>query len=79
MPEKQPYQWDFDGACCPGKAHFFNQTTFSVGIFQWLPMKRGKGMKRGPVAKRIKGYVSNPEAVYAAARAECERRNGGAQ
>jgi hypothetical protein len=33
-------------------------------VFQWLPKKRGDGLKRGKVIKRFRGYVHNPQPVY---------------
>jgi hypothetical protein len=45
----KPYEWDYDGACDPAKSRSRSMQTFSVGVFQWLPKKSGKGLKRGPV------------------------------
>lgn len=70
----RPYEWDFDGGCAPHRARG-NYSTFTLGVFQWLPKAGGKGLKRGPVAKRFGGYSSDPAPVYARARAEAARRN----
>lgn len=61
----------FDGAFRPGgpgELTCASQNTFSVGVFQILPKANGNGTKRGPVMVRVKGYMSNPDAVYAKAR-----------
>jgi hypothetical protein len=61
---------EFDGSCAPlGREAFSEQKTFSVGIFQWLPKSGGKGLKRSAVKVRVKGSVSDPDKVYAMARA----------
>jgi len=46
----------------------YKQTFFSVGIFQWIPTKDGKGLKRSPVRVRVRGQCLYPEKVYALAR-----------
>ena len=56
--------WDFDGCCAPNSPCAFSNTTFSIGIFQWIPKSDGKGIKRGKVVKRIKGYSSEPAIVF---------------
>ena len=47
--------------------------TFSVGIFQWLPTNPKypsiSAPKKGSTFVRVSGPTSNPEAVYAKARA----------
>lgn len=58
---------DFDGSCSPGKSNV-NYQTFSVGVFQWLLKTDKKSLKRSAVKVRVKGLVSDPEAVYARAR-----------
>jgi hypothetical protein len=73
--EKRAFMWDFDGACKPIGVSFGHYQTFSVGIFQWIPTVDNKGLKRGKVAKRIRGWTSEAEQVYERARAECVRRN----
>lgn len=72
----KPYEYDFSGSCRPvnGQAYCkFN--TFSVGIFQWLPGK--KGLKKSPVKVRVRGYSSNPEMVYEKAREICRKFENG--
>jgi hypothetical protein len=62
---------DFDGACRPGGPGEFVigfQKTFSVGVFEVIPKASGKGTKRGATKVRVKGLVSNPNAVYEKAR-----------
>ncbi len=55
---------DYDGSCAPNAPCAFSHITFSVGIFQWMPKADGKGIKRGKVIKRIKGYSSEPAIVF---------------
>jgi hypothetical protein len=65
MSEPKAYQWDFAGACAPDQPQFSaSWVTFSVGIFQWLPKAGGRGLKRGKVVRRVKGYVSDPQECY---------------
>lgn len=63
----EPYEWDFDGACAPGGG-WATHLTFSLGIFQWVPKSGGKGLKRGKVIKRVKGYMSAPDEAFEKAR-----------
>jgi hypothetical protein len=65
------YQYDFDGNCRPGGSQMFGNSTFSVGIFQWVPKANGKGLKKSAVVKRVRGYVSSPDKVYNKAREIC--------
>jgi hypothetical protein len=46
-----------------------------VGIFQWLPKKRGKGLKRGTVKYRVRGNSDKPTEVYEKAQAICDKYN----
>jgi len=62
---KAPYTWDYWGEYDPahsvyGRGGF----TFSVGVFQWLPKAKGRGVKKGKVVKRFIGFTGNPEQVY---------------
>ena len=59
----------YEGACAPGGgvSCSWNQETFSVGIFEWVPRSCGKGVKRGKVKVRVSGPVDMPERVYARA------------
>jgi len=60
---------DFAGACAPGSVTFAMWDTFSVGVFEWVPMSGGcRGMKRGKVKVRVKGPTSHPDRVAAKAR-----------
>jgi len=67
---KPAFTWDYWGECDPAHSELthYNPTTFSVGVFQWLPKSNGKGVKRGKVVKRITGYVDDPQEVYDKAR-----------
>ena len=69
------YQWDFSGSCAPGNALGWYNHSFSVGIFQWIPKSSGEGLKKSAVIKRVKGLTSDPESVYAQARAICAEKN----
>lgn len=63
--DKKPYEWDYSGACAPGRCGTISgMATFSLGIFQWLPKKSGKGLKRGKVKYRLRGQTYNPKEVY---------------
>lgn len=55
-----------------------SQSTFSVGVFQWVLKANGKGVKRGPVKVRISGNVGDAKLVAAKARAICELLDLGA-
>ena len=79
MNRKQPYRHDFSGHCAP-KARFLAShgtfNSFSVGVFQWIPKTKG-GLKKSPVKYRIRGFVGNPEPVYARAREVCRMFDAG--
>jgi hypothetical protein len=67
---KQEGKHDWSGSCSPGS--FVLNATFSVGIFEWVLTSDGKGLKKTAVKYRIKGYSSNPEAVYARSDEVCD-------
>lgn len=69
---------DFDGSCDPTKrgGGWSGQETFSVGVFEWEPSK--KGLTRGKVKVRVVGLVSEPGRVYAKAREIADRLDAGA-
>lgn len=64
-------QWDFDRQRADD-ASGLQATTFSVGVFQWLPAKRGLKKSR---TIRILGYVTDPERVYEKAEELCLKLN----
>lgn len=64
--------WDFDGVCVPGRWGSTMQQTFSVGVFQWVPMRRGKEVKRSKAVARVSGFVTDEAKIYAKARELCE-------
>lgn len=66
-PLRPPGIHSFDGACLPGHSEPL-WDAFSVGVFEWVPTKSGKGVKRGKVKVRVKGLWCNSEAVFAKAR-----------
>ncbi len=58
------------GACAPTRPHDYSYRTFSVGIFQWVMKNLALGtVRKGSALVRVSGPTSNPEAVYAKARA----------
>jgi hypothetical protein len=54
---------DFDGFCAPKIGQASPWTTFSVGIFEWVAKRNGKGLKRGRVKVRVIGPTSHPDIV----------------
>lgn len=55
-------EWDYDGACAPGRqiAAGQNCETFTLGVFPLVPTKNGRGTKRGKVRYRVRGKSSDP-------------------
>lgn len=78
-PAPEVYKHGFDGSCAPSTpgAGWSGQIGFSVGVFQWLPKSGGKGVKRGPVKIRVKGYMKDADKVYAMANELCAKLNAG--
>ena len=74
---KQAYKHDFSGMCAPNSKGASMHTTFSVGIFQWLPKASGKGLKKSAVKFRIKGSVSESDKVYRTANVFCSQMDVG--
>ena len=72
-PSNEPVagQWDFDRQRADD-ASGLEYTTFSVGIFQWLPARRGLKKSR---TIRVVGYVTEPERVFEKAEELCRRLN----
>ena len=71
------FKHGFDGSCKPGGGQWFNNQTFSVGIFQWLPKSVGKGLKRSAVKYRVKGHCDVAEKVYSRASEICIQLDSG--
>ena len=74
MDRKQVNRHDWSGNCMPGK-DFVSSSTFSVGVFQWVPMSKSWScarLKKSKVIHRVKGKTANPEAVYAKAGEICD-------
>lgn len=69
--EPETYLWDFDRSAWDSKS---GASTFSVGIYQWLPTTSGKGLKKSKTI-RVLGYVAEPERAYAKAQEVCDRLN----
>lgn len=56
----------FDGACVPRVDGYCRWETFSLGIFEAVSGSRG--VKRGKVKVRVKGYTSQPAAAFIVAK-----------
>lgn len=55
----------YDGQCSPRNTQYqWRHDTFSLGIFPLIPRKTKVGYKRGAVIVRVKGWTSDPDAVY---------------
>ena len=59
---------DYSGACAPVSPTRYTHRTFSVGVFEWLQSST-KRPKRSAAKVRVVGLTSDPESVYARARA----------
>jgi len=71
--------YDYDGACKPGpngEGVWAGQHDFSVSIFMWV-RKAYIGLKKAKAVYRVKGAVSNSEAVYRRAEDICDFLNDG--
>ena len=77
--KKEAYKHDFSGSLAPdiNGTTKFRVDTFSVGCFQWLPKKNGKGLKKSAVKFRVRGYVRDAEDVYSAAEKICRELDAG--
>jgi len=75
--DEKAYKHDWSGSCRPHGMCYMANRTFSVGIFQWVPQKNGKGLKKSAVKYRIKGYSSFPNDVYDRADEVCKRMDEG--
>jgi len=71
---KYLYEYDFSGSCAPHCSNS-NYTTFSVGIFQWIPAKNG--LKKSPAIVRIYGWSDRPGEVYKKALEICGQLKDG--
>jgi Ni,Fe-hydrogenase III small subunit len=70
-------QHGYSGSCAPDTGCGIGYSTFSVGIFEVVPTASGKGTKRGPVKVRVRGLMTNPQAVYDAAQRIVEQLDAG--
>ena len=79
MSEPKAYEYSFSGHYAPrGDVSRHSSgwnTTFSFGVFQWLPKSGGKGLKKGKVVKRISGLCADYPLVVAKAQAYCDEMN----
>jgi hypothetical protein len=74
---EEAYNHDFSGSCAPRGSGNFGNTTFSVGIFQWLPKASGNGLKKSVVKFRIKGNTGDSKKVYKIAEHWCKMMDKG--
>lgn len=51
--------------------------TFSVGVFQWVLLASGKGVKRGRVKVRVGGRIGDAHKVAEKAREVCQELDAG--
>jgi len=69
---------EYSGQCAPGNGSMWSNTTFSVGCYEMVPRKRDKSSsKRGPLKVRVRGLVSNSQAVYDKAEEICNQLDAG--
>lgn len=67
----------FDGMWSPKHGKSDGQTTFSLGVFEILPAKDGKGTKRGKVKVRVRGYVNDVDRTYLVAKVIADQLDAG--
>jgi hypothetical protein len=71
-------QHGYSGQCAPHTGCGIGYKTFSLGIFEVVPTASGRGTKRGGAVKvRVRGLVSDPQAVYDAAQRIVEQLDAG--
>lgn len=68
MENKESGKHWISGACIPYEQCYHNWETFSVGIFEWIPTKDKKGLKRGKVKVRVRGNCIDKDEVIDKAR-----------
>jgi hypothetical protein len=73
---KQEGRHDWSGMWDPHQMQG-SHVTFSVGIFQWRDKTFKKGLRRGEVVLRIKGWCSDPQRVYDTAELWCDKLDNG--
>lgn len=71
-------QHGYSGQCAPTDKFWIGYKTFSVGIFEVVTTANGRGTKRGGAVKvRVRGLMTNPQAVYDAAQRIVEQLDAG--
>lgn len=68
-----PGSWDRRAGCYPSSLRS-GQYSFSIGIFVWVPAKKG-GCKRGRTHQRVRGSSYRPEVTLAKADAIVSEHN----
>ena len=58
----------FRGSCAPNEGETRFYSSFSLGVFEWVPKKTSPGYKIGKSKVRVAGQCYNSAAVYAKAR-----------
>ncbi|MCM8543427.1 MAG: hypothetical protein NE328_24370 [Lentisphaeraceae bacterium] len=72
MADDKIFQWTYEQSQFDSTGDQFS--TFSIGIFQWLPKASGKGLKKSKTI-RVKGYVIEAQKAYKKADEVCQRLN----
>ena len=72
MDRKSTFKHDYSGSCGPGQIGYFNQRTFSIGIFQWIPKVSGSGLKKSKVKFRVSGPIDQADEIYKRANEICD-------
>lgn len=84
----EAYKYDFDGAWAPHNNGGHVSSSFTLGIFQWVPKKGFSGkfvgftpdqLKRGPVVERIQGWSGMAHEAYNKARKRVAELNAAQQ
>lgn len=72
--EPKLYSFGHSGSCMPADGNYTSYSTFSLGIFQWIPSKNGKP-KKSKAFIRVKGWSSKPGPVLRRAQMIVEELN----
>lgn len=63
--------YDYTASCSLNEYNQLKKKTFSYGIFQWVPRKRG-GIKPSKIVYRVRGKVDDVEKMIDAAEYICD-------
>jgi hypothetical protein len=67
----------YNGAHAPVQGQIHWNTTFSLGIFEWVPKVNGKECKKGKVKVRVRGLCNNAPGVFNVADRICKELDAG--